>query len=911
MPSINIRNKIILIIVASIAISLGAFFGVKAAGYNGTIFGLPAYTGYFKGIKDSGNADRVIEGGIPSNIDSANDFMYFIQTTNYNNGSVQDKTGAAFIVNAMLGKHKPGNTKNINISPAVWTEFFNMLKALENDNRIDWYADIDNAGDGINSYYQRNQQDNAFYSAGRTGPGIVFKNKDGTSFQLLKACANPIGELSSIVPEFWIANVTVGVDKSTALPGDVITWSHKTWITNGVSDKAVVHSWQNSGDFGSGSGVLETLAVPTNPGDRPIKLSPSYTVLAGDIGKRLCRRTIATPLSSTDGSTISSEDSCVSIGVASATGPCRPIIVSVGSHSDVDGGAVAIAVKLTNNSTGATINKGSYTSAQDINVTTICTTGDVWTASFDIARHIESKTAVDRRKCSERNSSGKCTDWEWVFDHWDYTYDDPSATSNDFGPCYDYLLKPNIQDFGTGGRPFRIEVDSSITITPNIQTDSWTKNNLIPFWNTYRTQTKSKVSQWQVSRVVVAPNVEVPVLNITNVSVDPCAYYNSKGFKNCKSLSSGSDTVFNNNSVLSGSNAFNSVVDRIIDEPAGSKICYVFSVKSSDSENSNSSSNIGSVWSHSAISSNECAIIVKKPKVQILGGDLSVGKASTSSGNIATTTSVKTFSGSYVFGSWAEYGVMARGTISGLGSAAAFNGGLPGANVGLNCQYSRLSFNNRCSSSTSSSPVGNYNFGSQTIPDISKSFPRQDSTPKLPSSFSVDYFNTSAYNVFTTNGDITITGGTLNKARWAVINSPDATVTISGDIRYTAGTLNSINDIPQLVIIAKNINIQNSATQIDAWLIAKDGYINTCSDVGVNDRLTASMCRFPLTINGPVVSKSLYLRRTAGSNPGQASSGSPAETLNLRADAYLWSYARATGTGRVWTVYTTNVPPRL
>ena len=58
------------------------------------------------------------------------------------------------------------------------------------------------------------------------------------------------------------------------------------------------------------------------------------------------------------------------------------------------------------------------------------------------------------------------------------------------------------------------------------------------------------------------------------------------------------------------------------------------------------------------------------------------------------------------------------------------------------------------------------------------------------------------------------------------------------------------------------------------------------------------------------MAKQLWLRRTAGSGTDLAS-GDPAEVFNLRPDAYLWAATRATGSGRVQTMYTTELPPRL
>jgi hypothetical protein len=118
------------------------------------------------------------------------------------------------------------------------------------------------------------------------------------------------------------------------------------------------------------------------------------------------------------------------------------------------------------------------------------------------------------------------------------------------------------------------------------------------------------------------------------------------------------------------------------------------------------------------------------------------------------------------------------------------------------------------------------------------------------------------------------------------------------------------------VIIAKNINIAdvvgaNTVTNIDAWLIAQGGTINTCSDVDKDANLSTDICKDKLTVNGPVMTDKLYLRRTAGSGTG-ANSGDPAEVFNLPASAYLWSITQASKSkSNVQTVYSTELPPRF
>ena len=158
-----------------------------------------------------------------------------------------------------------------------------------------------------------------------------------------------------------------------------------------------------------------------------------------------------------------------------------------------------------------------------------------------------------------------------------------------------------------------------------------------------------------------------------------------------------------------------------------------------------------------------------------------------------------------------------------------------------------------------------------------------------------------------------------------VINAVQHNVTITSNIEYANGPFTNVSQIPQLVIIADNITIAAGVTRVDAWLIAKNdttaagvsrgayGAIATCDQqsgssgsngmaqwlatpngsgtnytASNNSRLTIGHCTSQLRINGPVIASKLYLRRTAGSGPA-ADSGTPAEIISLRPDAYLWA----------------------
>lgn len=316
-----------------------------------------------------------------------------------------------------------------------------------------------------------------------------------------------------------------------------------------------------------------------------------------------------------------------------------------------------------------------------------------------------------------------------------------------------------------------------------------------------------------------------------------------------------------------------------------------------------------------------CVIVAKSPKVQVQGGDLVVGR--NYSGNAVTSSRVRTtsmqteFDGSqYSFGSWAEYGIIAPGAIESVSGAAYANHDVRRGTP----RVDSLTFANTPNK-------GHYgNVG--TIPDVVKQvevlYPDASPLPNNP--------NLNALNGrYTASGDVTIKGG--NNIGKNVIVRSTGKVTIEGNITYTASQIGSLSDLPQVIIIAKDIVINDSVEQIDAWLIAYNSVldtnnpatISTCgaaiSDSGPGQYasgLRAGVCGQKLIINGPVISQQLQLRRTYGSAGHGATAeersnniNEPAEVINLRPDTYLWTANQAKSRSMIHTTYTRELPPRF
>lgn len=260
-----------------------------------------------------------------------------------------------------------------------------------------------------------------------------------------------------------------------------------------------------------------------------------------------------------------------------------------------------------------------------------------------------------------------------------------------------------------------------------------------------------------------------------------------------------------------------------------------------------------------------------------------------------------------VYGSWGEYGIIANGkadSASGAGLSSSFNG-----RSGVTPRdYNKLTFANIPKygnfSSTSSVPD---NF---TLPSV------RGARGNISGNVDVNSLASGEYNA----GNVTLTGSKLSVGKSIVIKS-SGVVRISGDLLYT--DTNDVRQLPQLIIYAKNIIIEPSVGEVNAWLITqKDGYVSTCGVViSFGDWLSGvseSSCgKKQLKVNGPIKTGRLFLRRTYGGKHASSAKndpnmhpGTPAEIINLRADTYIWAYNNYRNTGAISTMNVRELPPR-
>jgi hypothetical protein len=458
-------------------------------------------------------------------------------------------------------------------------------------------------------------------------------------------------------------------------------------------------------------------------------------------------------------------------------------------------------------------------------------------------------------------------------------------------PSANFNLEPTIT-----GTPSSVEENTSIQLNSTVNNGG---------------TTPSAVAQWRVVTFSLRPGVSVPN-GATNGTV-PESFFRVDGI-NASVISGGSGSrIFPVSPRLTTLSVPDPATGTL---QAGSKVCYALSVQPVTHASSN--------WRHS---DPFCVAVGKKPKVQIWGGDLRVKSPTGVSYNAITGLSARTLGNGTqaVYGSWVEYGVFATGYVSGVSSASGLNT-LDGA-VNDQSLWSRLTFSNSHNSSTSEPcasgaiKFGCFRFANNELSTIQSTFPVSSTTPRISGTIANI---ASLANVSTVQGSsVTLAGGQLGPGQWRVINAPNATVNITGNINYTNQILRSTRDIPQMVIIARDINIAGNVSQVDSWLIASNSLV-TCSDRGTaaqlnglpnpanlpdQYKLTLDHCNNTLVINGHVATSKLWLRRTAGGSGSSGANGEPAEIINLRPDAHIWLLERSRASQTARPVFLTEQPP--
>lgn len=416
--------------------------------------------------------------------------------------------------------------------------------------------------------------------------------------------------------------------------------------------------------------------------------------------------------------------------------------------------------------------------------------------------------------------------------------------------------------------------------------------------------TYSKETRWEISRFLLPTGAAEPgVTTNSNGLLDPCAFFKrTYGAKDCEvpmladgttlAKSNGVNTMFGADGSVKSGQSLPSSLTAPGSVPEGYKICYSLSV----SKYKPYLDTFDAGWRNSKV---VCTAGSKKPKVQILGDDIRVG------GKIDTS---QTETALELFGSWAQYASYSVGDVKGFGTQSGLKVGVLSGDPQAN--WSRLTFAN------AQSQYGRFNTFSVTSQSTTqiKSFFEKYAQPSTATDNSLTLSdlpgNKNPRIIDNSNATLTIRGGNSISKGKTIIIIATGNVKIAEDITYTSDALSSIGDIPQVVIIAKNIDIDKDVRHIDAWLIAdyRNGTINTC-DIAPAQTLTMNICDKPLHVNGPLVTNKLLLNRTYGSNDNNP--GEPAEVFNNSGVAHLWSDNYLLKRYNYTSTRQTELPPRF
>ncbi len=461
--------------------------------------------------------------------------------------------------------------------------------------------------------------------------------------------------------------------------------------------------------------------------------------------------------------------------------------------------------------------------------------------------------------------------------------------------------------------PKKYDLEPKVTAVTNT-ISKFNSSVKFDYWVANTKSDNSASTKWTVKKIVVSPGGNINKLRTFPTSDGGSVYKYKNGSGDCstlKALITGSGTVQCNDTppyqtsqrVFGPTNATFGSTTLTWDNnwTDGTHVCFVLIL---DKPTQNASP-------ASRFSQGECVTVSvgKTPYVQIWGGDLKVGRffsdesPSGRAGVYTSHTEKRENNNTYTtYGSWVEYGIFAPGQVSWTASLSGLHNGFPSPSRSSQSQWADLTFANtdnefgyftELSGMSGSIP--------DVIPPLRALFPV---VKDLSSGDSLSFNGSMKSGLYQSGGSLDLGSSIIKAGKSYILDASNSTVRITGNIKYEDTDYANIDEIPQLVIIAKNISINESVTNIDAWLIAKGGTINTCNN---SDKLTTRICELPLRINGPVMARDLDLRRTAGAMGGD--SDEPAEIINLPASVYLWANNIDSSGLRIQTTYSVELPP--
>ena len=519
-----------------------------------------------------------------------------------------------------------------------------------------------------------------------------------------------------------------------------------------------------------------------------------------------------------------------------------------------------------------------------------------------------------------------------------------SETANAFVP-YNFIINteiasPNPDDKKTNGSPSQLMfAGEKTTITYNVSVDKKT-NSLTTDGSSNQSYATLVRNSRSVLVVYYPDKVAKKNGGTINGGIDDniCSRYFNYGGNDdsyCGIVDNGKKDL--NPGVTPESKPF-----LIQDLPAGSEICVASAAfpASSGSDDNWNNLNYDGKW---RVSDSKCYKIAKRPSIQAWGGNVYSGGAINSPRAVKRNLAGKTGynltadQGTFVFGSWGDSGVIARGQVGGFASGgtlgyASNNGNgdsealspnpftsnalsipSPGGSTKDNfCFQSVLTFANSGCASGWTDGAGEKDATEGVAVDLEAIKSLAQGSDKVLETNSV-YIESGlssvdgqddGYIMYRSSDNMTLTGGNLAKGTFKIVSAKN-NVNITGDIRILDGeTFETFRQVPKAVIYADNaITIGCNVTHLDALLVADK--VITCGDEinpdgnptrQINETINRRNNSNQLRVNGAIVAGKLYANRTYGAATG-TNSMVPAEIIDFDPTLYLWGGMAGSGAG--------------
>ena len=292
-------------IILAIAVAASFLIGYAGSAKAWPVYGRNEFYGYFSNTYDDyGNV--VFNGGIPTSVNTANEFINFILGKLSSGPGSWDGVSAAFTIQTMIG-----SARNNPPTAAQIADWEARVRYADSQGWINWHTIVSYQ---LNTFYQGtgtgpNPNDDAFFDDGITKSdwGIQFTDGSKTVYQIRFACGNPVGVISPLAAAAkYSITGTSSVSDTTVVPGQTVTFTHK--LTNSGPDRAPAETFnvfQGSTNKGSGTVAVDVLTRTVN--------TNNFTVPNGALpGTKYCQYVHYTPVDQ-DGGAANSADACATV----------------------------------------------------------------------------------------------------------------------------------------------------------------------------------------------------------------------------------------------------------------------------------------------------------------------------------------------------------------------------------------------------------------------------------------------------------------------------------------------------------------------------------------------------------------------------------------------------------------------